>query len=189
MLCKIPLNKAPKNFFAEVEQVAFCTANIVPGVEISNDKLLQGRVISYPDTQRYRLGINFTELPINRPKVKVMNFNQDGFMEYYANEGTVNYEPNTLNQGYPKEAPESLSQPQCVKGCIVRKTIPLTDDFKQAGDRYRSLKKEEQEHLIDNIVNDLWTVDKEIQLKAIGNLTKACREFGERVARGLGVKN
>ncbi|MCY6483864.1 catalase [Clostridium aestuarii] len=185
---KMTLNKAPKNFFAEVEQSAFCTANIVPGVEISNDKLLQGRVFAYKDTQRYRLGINFTELPINRPKVKVTNFNQDGFMDYYANEGTVNYEPNTLNQGYPKEAPKSPSQPQYVEGDIVRKTIPLTNDFQQAGERYRSLKKEEQDHLIENIINDLWTVDKKIQLKAIWNLTQACREFGERVAKGLKIK-
>lgn len=185
---KLTLDKAPENFFAEVEQAAFCAANIVPGIEFSNDKLLQGRVFAYRDTQRYRLGVNSTELPVNRPKVKVTNNNQDGKMDYYFNSGSVNYEPNILNGGKPKEAPRPVMRPECVAGKVERKRIPLTNDFKQAGDRYRSLSKLEQDHLVDNIVNDLWAVDKKIKAKAIENLTKACKEFGKRVAKGLSFK-
>lgn len=182
---KMTLNEAPKNFFAEVEQAAFSPSNIIPGVEISNDKLLQGRVFSYADTERYRLGANFTQLPINKPLAKVTNNQQDGFMRYFTSEGPTNYEPNSLNNGKPKEAPTSPSMPVYVEGKIMSKKIPLTNDFKQAGDRYRSLSKIDQDHLVDNIVDDLWSVDKEIQLKAIENLSKACTEFGERIRMSL----
>ncbi|MFA9396733.1 MAG: catalase [Clostridiaceae bacterium] len=184
---KLTLNKAPKNFFAEVEQVAFCPSILIPGIELSNDKLLQGRVFSYSDTQRYRLGTNFSELPINKPLVKVTNNNQAGTMDFYSNQGTVNYEPNSLNNGLPKEAPKSPSCPVYVEGEITRKKINKTDNFSQAGDRYNNLSKVDQDHLVDNIVCDLWSVKKEIQIKAIKNLYKASKEFGERIAKKLNI--
>ena len=97
---KMILNRNQENYFAEVEQAAFCPASIVPGVELSADKLLQGRAFSYADTQRYRLGPNYLQLPVNRPIVPVNNEQRDGPMQYapYGN-GSVNYEPNTLAGG------------------------------------------------------------------------------------------
>lgn len=184
---KLTLNRAPENFFAEVEQVAFCPVNIVPGIELSADKLLQGRAFSYSDTQRHRLGPNFSQLPINRPNVPVVNNQQDGSMAYYSNKGAINYEPNSLANGEPLEAPMMKEEKEHVSGDIIRKKIRLTDDFTQAGERYLSLSKEEQDNLIDNIVTDLWSVDKPIQLKLIEYFTKANKKFGKRVARGLNI--
>lgn len=184
---KLTLNRNPENFFAEVEQSAFCPANLVPGIEVSADKMLQGRVFSYSDTQRYRLGINFTQLPINRPKVSVCNNQQDGFMNFYPNKGSINYEPNSLANGNPKEAPELYVEPNKVCGNIEKKKITKTNDFQQAGDRYLSLSMIEREHLIDNIAAELWVVDKSIQLKLIEYFIKANKEFGESVAKKLSI--
>jgi catalase len=96
------LDRNPENYFAEVEQAAFCLAAIVPGIDFSADKLLQGRLFSYGDTQRHRLGANYLHLPVNQPKVPISNNQRDGAMQYapYGG-GTVNYEPNTLAGGMP----------------------------------------------------------------------------------------
>lgn len=185
---KLTLTAAPKNFFAEAEQAAFCPANLIDGIEASADKLLQGRLFSYSDTQRHRIGANFAQLPINRPQVPVINNQQDGDMRYFANCGKVNYEPNTLNCGEPREAPSLPSKPQYICGNIEKKKIKLTNDFQQAGEKYRSYGKEEKDHLIDNLVNDLWCVEEKIQLKVIEYFTKADREYGERVRKGLKIK-
>jgi catalase len=109
-------------------------------------------------------------------------------MRYFANCGKVNYEPNTLNGGKPREAPSLPSKPQYICGNIEKKKIKLTNDFQQAGEKYRSYDKEEKDHLIDNLVNDLWSVEEKIQLKVIEYLTKADREYGERVRKGLKIK-
>ncbi|MEG0641787.1 MAG: catalase [Clostridium sp.] len=183
---RLTLTRPPSNFFEESEQVAFCPSNLVPGVELSNDKLLQGRSFSYSDTQRYRLGTNFAQLPINRPKVPVVNNQRDGAMAYNKHTGKVNYSPNSLNGNIPKPSPvEGKESTVYVKGDIVRKVINKQDNFTQAGELYRSFSKQEQNNLIDNIVNNLWEVDKNIQLKAIENFTLACREYGNRVKEGL----
>lgn len=184
---KLVLDRAPENFFAEVEQVGFCPANLVPGIDVSADKMLQGRIFSYMDTQRYRVGINSAQLPINRPRCPVNNNNQDGSMRYFANSGNVNYDPNTLNDGNPKEAKGTIVPAEYVSGKIERKTIRKTNDFKQAGDRYRAMSEKEKEHLVDNIANDLWQVREDIQIRTIGNFTKACPDFGRRVAKALGL--
>jgi catalase len=104
---KMVLNKNPDNFFTEVEQAAFCPANIVPGIEFSADKLLQGRTFSYADTQRHRLGANFFQLGVNRPVVPVNNNQRDGAMQNGQFSGPVNYEPNSLAVGMPKEVAEA----------------------------------------------------------------------------------
>lgn len=183
---KMMLNRNPENFFAEVEQAAFCPAAIVPGIELSADKLLQGRVFAYADTQRYRLGANYLQLPINRPRVSVNNNQRDGAMQYapYGG-GTVNYEPNTLAGGMPHEAPAYPTSHYHLEGDMVRRKISLTNDFEQAGERYRSLSKVDQDHLVDNIVDDLGKADKPIQQCMVENLAKADPEFGKRVAEGL----
>ena len=183
---KMVLNRNPENFFAEVEQAAFCPASIVPGVELSADKLLQGRAFGYADTQRYRLGANYLELPINRPIVPVNNNQRDGAMQYapYGG-GTVNYEPNTLADGEPKEAPVTPGDGYRLEGIKIRQKIALTNDFEQAGQRYRSLSKMDQDHLVDNIVDSLGNANKAIQKRMVENLSKADIELGRSVAEGL----
>jgi catalase len=183
---KMVLDRNPENFFAETEQAAFCPASIVPGIDFSADKLLQGRVFSYADTQRHRLGPNYLQLPINRPQVPVNNNQRDGAMQYapYGG-GTVNYEPNTLAGGMPHEAPAAAMTQVHLEGNIVRHKISLTNDFKQAGERYRSINKIDQDHLVDNIVDSLRKADKPIQQRMVENLTKADPELGERVEKGL----
>lgn len=182
---KMVLNRNPENFFAEVEQAAFCPASIVPGIEFSADKLLQGRTFSYSDTQRYRLGSNYLELPINRPLVQVNNNQRDGAMQFGTFSGQVNYEPNSLAGGMPKEAPMGTSYVYRLEGDVTRRKISLTNDFSQAGDRYRSLSKMDQEHLLNNLIADLMHIDKTIRQRVIENLTKADPELGKSVANGL----
>ncbi len=183
---KMVLDRNPENFFAEVEQAAFCPAAIVPGLELSADKLLQGRVFSYADTQRHRLGPNYLQLPINRPRVPVHNNQRDGSMQYapYGG-GAVNYEPNSLAQGMPQEAPPTAAGLAHLEGDIVRQRISVTDDFRQAGERYRSMSHTDRDHLIDNIVDDLGKADRPIQERMVENLSKADPDFGNRVAGGL----
>jgi catalase len=183
---KMVLDRNPENFFAETEQAAFCPASIVPGIDFSADKLLQGRVFSYADTQRHRLGPNYLQLPINRPQVPVNNNQRDGAMQYapYGG-GTVNYEPNTLAGGMPHEAPAAAMTQVHLEGNIVRHKISLTNDFKQAGERYRSINKIDQDHLVDNIVDSLRKADKPVQQRMVENLTKADPELGKRVEKGL----
>lgn len=183
---KMVLNRNQDNFFAEVEQAAFCPAAVIPGIELSADKLLQGRVFSYADTQRYRLGANYLQLPINRSRAPVNNNQRDGAMQYapYGG-GTVNYEPNTLAGGMPHEAPAAATEEYLPQGAVVRQKINLTNDFEQAGQRYRSLGKVDQDHLVDNIVDSLGKASKPIQQRVVDNLTRADPAFGKRVAGGL----
>ncbi len=183
---KMVLDRNPENFFAEVEQAAFCPASIVPGIELSADKLLQGRVFSYADTQRYRLGTNYLQLPINRPKALVDNNQRDGAMQYapYGG-GSVNYEPNTLADGMPGEAPATPDEKYHLEGNVGRQKISLTNDFEQAGERYRSLSKVDQDHLVDNIVSSLGKAKETIQKRMVENLTQADAELGKRVAKGM----
>jgi len=183
---KMVLNSNPENFFAEVEQAAFCPASIVPGIDFSADKLLQGRTFSYADTQRHRLGPNYLQLPINRPVVLVDNNQRDGVMQIGQFSGPVNYEPNSLGSGMPEEAPEE-GKPRIyrLEGEATRRKISITNDFGQARERYHSLSKMEQEHLVDNLIADLRHIDKPIQKRVIENLTKADPELGRSVAEGL----
>lgn len=185
---KMVLDRNPENFFAEVEQAAFCPASVVPGIELSADKLLQGRAFAYADTQRHRLGPNYLELPINRPKVPVDNNQRDGAMQLEIHTGAVNYQPNTLADGMPCEAPSSPSEQYRVEGIVGRQKISLTNDFEQAGQRYRSLSKIDQDHLVDNIVASLGKTKKAIQKRMVENLTKADAELGRRVAQGMKLR-
>jgi len=182
---KMVLNRNPKNFFAEVEQVAFCPASIVPGIEFSADKLLQGRTFSYADTQRHRLGANYLQLPVNRPIVPVNNNQRDGAMQSGEFSGPVNYEPSSLDRNISKEAPTGNPREYRIEGEVTRQKISKTNDFAQAGERYRSLGKIDQEHLVDNLIADLIHIDKSIQKRVAENLTKADPELGKSVVKGL----
>jgi catalase len=182
------LNRNAENYFAEVEQAAFCPASIIPGIDFSADKLLQGRIFSYADTQRHRLGPNYLQIPINRPKVPVENDQRDGAMQHESYSGTVNYEPNTLAGGTPHEAQSPSAEDVTLSGRVVRQKIGLINDFQQAGERYRSLGKVDQDHLVDNIVDSLGKADKPIQQRMITNFKKADPDLGKRVAKALALE-
>lgn len=183
---KMVLNRNQVNYFAEVEQAAFSPSSVVPGVELSADKLLQGRAFSYADTQRYRLGPNYLQLPVNRPLVPVNNEQRDGPMQYAPyGDGPVNYEPNTLASGEPHETLATQAGKYHLEGDVERRKIDLTNDFEQAGVHYRSLNKIDQDHLVDNIIDSLGKADKPIQQRMVENLSNADPEFGRRVAEGL----
>lgn len=185
---KMVLDKNPDNYFAEVEQAAFCPASVVPGIEPSADKLLQGRMFSYADTQRHRLGPNFLQIPVNRPKVEVSNNERDGAMQNGTGfAGTVNYEPNSLGGGTPGESGDPTFGGRPIDGTQMRRKILRTNDFQQAGERYRSLSTHDQDHLVDNIADSLSHAKPEIQKRMVANLISADAELGKRVEKGLKI--
>ena len=155
---RLVLDRVVDNFFAETEQVAFCTQNIVPGVDFTNDPLLQGRNFSYLDTQLKRLGSpNFTELPINAPKCPFANFQQDGHMAMVNPVGRVNYEPNSWSAelGGPREDPERGFQsfPDEDGGPKRRlRAESFADHYSQARQFYISQQPVEQKHIPDAFV-------------------------------------
>jgi len=186
---RIVLNRNPENYFAEVEQAAFSPGNFVPGIASSPDKMLQGRLFSYHDTHRHRLGPNYHLLPVNRAKAcPTENYQRDGFMRFDANAGgSPNYYPNSF--GGPVPDPTAGEPPFEVSGKASRK--PYThpnDDFFQPGELYRRvMTDEDRDHLIGNIVDHLGGAKERIQLRQTALFYKADPEYGRRVAEGLGL--
>jgi len=181
------LNKNPDNFFAQIEQVAFCPGNIVPGIELSADKMLQGRSFSYFDTQRHRIGPNFMQLPVNKPLNPPFNNQRDGSMTYEFNPSPINYSPNSLAGNRPLPADIPVPKPVYLAGNAERKTIPKADDFTQAGEHYRSLDKTERAHLSDNIAVELWKCKPDIVQRVLSYFEKADKEFAASVAHDMEV--
>ncbi len=183
------LNKNPENYFAEVEQSAFGTGVLVDGLDFSDDKMLQGRTFSYSDTQRYRVGPNYLQLPINSPKTHVATNQRDGQMTFSigAAKGQnphVNYEPSSLNG--LKEAPKpGKDYTPRYEANLLRQKIDRQNNFKQAGERFRQHEQWEKDDLITNLVNTLKPVQKHIQDKMIELFTQCDAEYGRRVAEGL----
>ena len=175
------LNRNPTNFFAQVEQSAFCPGNLVPGVELSADKMLQGRSFSYLDTQRHRIGPNFMQLPINRSISPVNNNQRDGNMTYDFNPEPINYSPNSLNDNYPRPANISVPKPEYTEGYIARMPILKPDDFTQAGEHFNSLNRFEKEQLSDNIACELHCCRPDIIDRVINNLAKASEKLANMV--------
>ncbi len=175
------LNRNPENFFAQVEQSAFCPGNIVPGVGLSADKMLQGRSFSYFDTQRHRIGPNFSQLPVNRSQSPVANNQRDGAMTYEIIPGSVNYFPNSLNGGQPQPTPALSMEGMFASGNAVRQPIGKTDDFTQAGERYRSLSPEERAALSDNIAAELYMAPADIQKRVLSYFANADADFAAAV--------
>ena len=181
------LNKNPENAFAQIEQAAFCPAAVVEGIQPSHDKLLQGRMFSYSDAQRYRIGANYLQLPTNKAQVTVNNNQRDGQMDYCIIPGKVNYSPNSLADGNPKEAITGNEPPNVpVNGYIGRTAIDKEDNYTQAGEFYNSLDESQQDNLVDNLVDGLTNVKKDIQERELEHLLKSDRQLGTRVAKGLG---
>jgi catalase len=187
---KMVLNRNPENYFAEVEQSAFGTGVLVDGLDFSDDKMLQGRTLSYSDTQRYRVGPNYLQLPINRPKVPVATNQRDGQMTYAVDFGGgnphMNYEPNSFAP-LKEAAPAGKPHTPHIEGDLIRQKISRTNDFKQAGERYRAFQPWEQDELIKNMVGNLKMCKKDIQERMLKNLTAADAEYGKRVADGLSM--
>jgi len=185
---KLVLNRNPQNFFAEVEQAALNPASFVPGIEPSPDKMLQGRLFSYADTQRYRLGINHHQLPVNRPVAEVNNYYRGGFMQNGFQESTINYEPNSYSDT-PKEDASYKINPFEVDGLADSVAYDSDDHYTQPGDLYRLITDEERTRLVNNFVDSLKDVTiEEIKLKQIRHFYKADPEFGTRIAEGLGLE-
>ena len=153
---KMVLNRNPDNFFAETEQVAFCPANIVPGIDFSDDPLLQGRIFSYSDTQRHRLGgANFTEIPINRPVCPFHNNQRDGFHRMQIDTAPANYNPNSIGDNWPRETPEAAEDggftttPERVEGIKERLRSPsFAEYYSHPRLFWMSQTPVEQEHII-----------------------------------------
>ena len=184
----LEMNRNPVNYFAEVEQSAFSPANVVPGISFSPDKMLQARIIAYNDAHRYRLGVNFEKLPINRPRVEVNNYDRDGFMALADNGGfSVNYEPNSF--GGPTEDPVYKEPPLKISGDADRyeQKRGVDKDYIQPGNLYRLMSSDEQARLIANIVASLKNVPKEIQERMVAHFQRADKEYGNGVAKGLGL--
>ncbi|MBF9266621.1 catalase KatB [Paracidovorax cattleyae] len=175
------LNKNVDNFFQETEQVAMAPANIVPGIEPSEDRLLQGRVFSYADTQLYRVGTNGLSLPVNRPRVAVNNGNQDGTLNTGHTTSGVNYEPSRL-EPRPQDPTARYSQLP-LTGTTQQAKIAKEQNFKQAGDLYRSYGKKEQQDLIQSFGESLAGADAESKHVILSFLYKADPEYGTGVAR------
>lgn len=183
----VELNKNPENYFAEVEQAAFNPANIVPGIGYSPDKMLQGRLFSYGDTQRYRLGINHTQLPVNAPKCPFHTTLRDGYMQNGSYGSMINYNPSSL-PGYQEDP--NAREPKLDLSKLEKETAVYDWDFReedsdyytQPGDLYRLLSAEEKERLCQNIKAAMEGVPTEIKKRQIEHFTKADPAYGKRVA-------
>ena len=184
---RMVLNKNPENFFVQVEQSAFSPAAIVPGIDFSNDKILQGRIFPYGDTQRYRIGVNYLELPINMPRRNIDNNMQDGAMQTMYNKGIANYYPNTLGGGMPMPAPEK-GRPahEFISGGIARKEI-IGDNYSQAGYRYRTMSVLQKQHLVSNIVESLNQAYEPIQRRMVEHFLRTDSELGSKIAQGINL--
>src|SRR5689334_2716101 len=191
---RLTLNRNPDNFFAETEQVAFHIGNIVPGIDFTNDPLLQGRLFSYLDTQLTRLGgPNFHEIPINRPVVPIHNNNRDGFMRQTINRGRTSYDPNSLRGGCPFQAGMDMSgfasYAERIDAEKVReRSARFFDHFSQATLFYRSQSPAEQNHIVRALRFELGKVETPpIRERMLGLLAQVDTDLANRVASGLGL--
>jgi catalase len=185
---RLVLDRNPENFFAEIEQAAFSPANFVPGIEPSPDKLLQGRLFSYPDTQRHRLGANFAQIPVNCPHAtRASNYQRDGLMRVDGNGGSrPNYSPS--GRGGPVSDPKAIEAPATVHGTMGRTEYPKTnraDDFEQAGLLYRVMKEDARARLVGNIAGHLRHARPEIRERQLLHFSKADPEYGARLGEAL----
>uniref|UniRef100_UPI00403F5569 catalase n=1 Tax=Massilia sp. METH4 TaxID=3123041 RepID=UPI00403F5569 len=180
------LNKVPDNFFEATEQVALAPGNLVPGIEASEDRMLQGRLFSYIDTQYHRLGANFQSLPINRPLVPVRNHQQDGAMNIDGRKGSVNYQPSRIAN--LAEDPNARSSSLPLTGTTQQQRIAKTLNFKQAGDYYRALSAQDKDDLIANLSGDLKRVKNQVNLYTmLSHFYKADADYGKRLVKAVGA--
>jgi catalase len=192
---KLTLNRNPDNFFAETEQVAFHVGNVVPGIDFTNDPLMQGRLFSYTDTQLIRLGgPNFHEIPINRPVAPIHNNQRDGFMRQTVNRGQTSYEPNSLRGGCPFQAGVDMggftSFAERIDAQKIRaRSASFFDHFSQATLFYNSQSEPEKQHIIRALRFELGKVETPaIRERMLALLAQIDKGLAVSVAEGLGAK-
>ena len=181
------LDRNPENFFAEVEQSAFNPANVVPGIGFSPDRMLQARLFSYGDAQRYRLGVNHHQIPVNAPRCPVHSYHRDGPMRVDGNHGgRIGYEPNSF--GDWREQPDFREPPLAVEGAADHWNHRVDDDYySQPGALFRLLTAAQRQALFDNTARSVGGAPREIQLRHIGHCLRADTDYGEGVAKALGI--
>nr|CAH7746482.1 unnamed protein product [Callosobruchus chinensis] len=185
---KIVLNRNPENYFAEIEQLAFSPSHMVPGIEPSPDRMLLGRLFAYGDTQRYRLGANYLQLPVNCP-YKVRNYQRDGAGCHYNQGAAPNYHPNSFGGPDNDQWAKSLQKPYAVTGDVGRYDTGDEDNFSQATVFYqKTLDKAAQERLIRNIVAHLSDAADFIQERTVRMFSNVDKTLGDRIAEGLKMK-
>jgi catalase len=188
---RMVLDRNPDNFFAETEQVAFCVANVVPGIDFSNDPLMQGRLFSYLDTQLKRLGgPNFHQIPINAPKCPFANNQRDGHMQMQVPKGRVNYEPNSLAPDGPRETPDGFKSFEAADDGVKLRIRPesFADHFSQARLFFRSQTPVEQDHIVAALIFELSKVETPaIRERMVSNLANIDDDLTARVSAGLGL--
>lgn len=185
----IELNRNPENYFADIEQAAFAPSNIVPGIDFSPDKMLQARIFSYADAQRYRLGPNYQSLPVNMPKCPVHNYQRDGAMNSTANGGgAVNYEPNSFGGPIEDKSLQPPPLPLSGEPATTYNHRDGNDDYTQPGDLFRLMDDARKAVLMDNIAVAMKPVPVEIQKRQIAHFAKADPAYGKGVAERLGLK-
>jgi catalase len=184
----VELNRNPENYFAEVEQAAMNPANVVPGIGFSPDKMLQGRLFSYGDTQRYRLGINHGQIPVNAPRCPFHSVHRDGAMRVDGNRGgEANYQPNSF--GGPVDDHRFNEPALALAGVADRFDHRVDEDYySQAGDLFRLMTKEQQQRLFGNIGRALGAVTRrDIKIRQIRHFHLADPAYGKGVAEALGI--
>ena len=186
----LELNRNPDNYHADVEQAAFNPANIVPGIGFSPDKMLQGRLFSYGDTQRYRLGVNHHQIPVNAPRCPFHSYHRDGQMRVDSNAGSrIGYEPN--GKGEWREQPGFTEPPLAIDGTADRWNFREDDDdyFSQAGGLFRLMTPDAQQRLFENTARALRGTTTEIKRRHVENCRRADPTYGDGIARSLGLLN
>ncbi|RJG57821.1 catalase [Sphingobium terrigena] len=182
---EMTLNKMPANFFEFTEQSAFAPANMVPGIEASPDRMLQGRLFSYSDTQRYRVGANVMALPVNKPMAPVVNNYQDGVMDGTGSTSNVNYFPAIVQKQAAAEFGQSTYD---VNATVDAKPIEKTNNFAQAGIFYRSLSAKDKADLIANLAGDLGQVTSDrTRTIMVSYFYQADKDYGTRIAKAVNV--
>ena len=183
----LELNRNPENYFAEVEQLAFSPANVVPGISFSPDKMLQSRLFSYGDAQRYRLGVNHHQIPVNAPKCPVNSYHRDGTMRVDSNAGSrIGYEPNS--QGQWQEQPDFAEPPLSIEGAADHWNHRVDADYySQPGNLFRLMTPAQQQALFDNTAASVGGASRAIQERHIANCSKADPAYGAGVRQALGL--
>lgn len=182
------LNKNPDNYFADVEQAAFTPANIVPGIGFSPDKMLQGRLFSYGDAQRYRLGVNHHQIPVNSPRCPFHSYHRDGAMRVDGNHGSLlHYEPNSYGEW--QESPEVMEPPLPIHGDATHWNFREDDDnyYEQPGKLFNLMNDEEKQRLFDNTAANFDGAEEHIKIRYIVSCYKADPAYGEGVAKAAGI--
>lgn len=190
---RLVLDRNVSNFFAETEQVAFCVRNVVPGIDFSNDPLLQGRIFSYLDTQLKRLGgPNFQQIPVNAPKCPVMHFQRDGHMQMSPQTGRVNYSPSSLAEDTPRQDPDRglSSFAEAMEGNKFRiRSESFADHFSQAHQFFYSQTEPEQNHIVSAFIFELSKVETPgVRKRMVAQLANVDSKIAQRVANGLGMQ-